>query len=179
MAWAAEALGRPSDPSSTLDRQLNRRAFVTGMGGMLLASARPIRAPLASDAVATISSLASPAVQPSPKFPAPLVERTRSYSLPPAPQRFERITGSSQDLLHAVTRLLGSRTNLERRWLPLATRTREALGDAAAAIGAAPLGYSLTRQGAASDPRLSRTAGYRRIAAWAILRVAASAGWRG
>ena len=171
VASAGEALGNPGALSSTPYGEVNRRTFVTVMGGMLLASTRPVRGP-SSEAVARISAFARPALHPPPSLPAlpRAAPVSASASGPPIVDRLRPATGSSHDFLGAVTGIFGRNSNQYSRWFLLAARAREAFDDAAAALRLFALGHSGPREGTSSDLRLRWPAAGWRPRTWPLVR---------
>ena len=157
-----------------VNREVTRRGFVTVIGGVLLTSAWPVRASVPSDALTTISpfgrsgprSLRARPVRP------PVGEAGTPASAATGLESLRRITACSHDLFRAVTGSLASKPNVDRRWLLLATRARDAFGEASAAVCLPALGYPATGLlggSAARDLRLTRPA-VRRAGRWLTLR---------
>jgi hypothetical protein len=118
--------GAPVPPTHP-DAELNRRDFLTLVGGAVIASAgaQPARTSGAAD---TIAALASPATQPLTALAPAAAQR----GLPPPPAwtglgahsraaRLLRVTNSSRNVLKAVTKFLSRDASLNLAWARLAT----------------------------------------------------------
>jgi hypothetical protein len=119
--------GAPIPPTTHPDAELNRRDFLTLLGGAVIASAgaQPGRT---SGPAETIAALASPATQPLTALAPAAAQR----GLPPPPAwtglgagsraaRLLRVTNSSRNVLKAVTKFLSRDASLNGAWARVAT----------------------------------------------------------
>jgi hypothetical protein len=187
-------LPRATDP----DAELNRRDFLTLLGGAVMASAGSQPA-IASDAAETIVALGTSPTQPLPALAgsAPLREQRSWIPLGGASRaaRVLRFTNSSRNFLRSVTRFLAPDASLNGAWSRLANSLGAARVEDPAPARARRVGSPRELARAASTPRLRaiprgrdlrraalrrglalgvrHAARHRRAPAWAAIRHAA------